>query len=426
MLKHLHIPIFLLTFAIGIVRSHDLMIRELSTSPFPINKVDITKKLKDMPKRLTKEEFIERAMLVHGDKYDYSKVNYVDAHTKVCITCQEHGDFWQMPYSHLNGKGCAICGREKTVNCNRLSQDVVIEKMIATHGNFYNYSKFVYVDMHTKCVITCPIHGDFLQSAHEHISGQGCPICSGKQKWTEEMFLGMAHEKFGSKFIYHHNFVCSNTITKITCPIHGDFYTSPRNHLRSSFGCPKCAYDHFAKKQTYSLDLFIQKAKNKWGDTYDYSMINESNYINTKNKVPIICHKHGLFWQNPNNHLNGHGCPHCKRSLGEDKVALFLDTHKIKYETQYIFNNNNILCTNNYFRVDFYLPENNTIIEYNGQQHYKEVLVFSERTLEQQQERDYALRQYCKESNINLIEIPYWDYDNIDCILKNKLKIKRL
>ena len=426
MLKHLHIPIFLLTFAIGIVRSHDLMIRELSTSPFPINKVDITKKLKDMPKRLTKEEFIERAMLVHGDKYDYSKVNYVDAHTKVCITCQEHGDFWQMPYSHLNGKGCAICGREKTVNCNRLSQDVVIEKMIATHGNFYNYSKFVYVDMHTKGVITCPIHGDFLQSAHEHISGQGCPICSGKQKWTEEMFLGMAHEKFGSKFIYHHNFVGSNTITKITCPIHGDFYTSPRNHLRSSFGCPKCAYDHFAKKQTYSLDLFIQKAKNKWGDTYDYSMINESNYINTKNKVPIICHKHGLFWQNPNNHLNGHGCPHCKRSLGEDKVALFLYTHKIKYETQYIFNNNNILCTNNYFRVDFYLPENNTIIEYNGQQHYKEVLVFSERTLEQQQERDYALRQYCKESNINLIEIPYWDYDNIDCILKNKLKIKRL
>ena len=426
MLKHLHIPIFLLIFAIGIVRSHDLMIRELSTSPFPINKVDITKKLKDMPKRLTKEEFIERAMLVHGDKYDYSKVNYVDAHTKVCITCQEHGDFWQMPYSHLNGKGCAICGREKTVNCNRLSQDVVIEKMIATHGNFYNYSKFVYVDMHTKGVITCPIHGDFLQSAHEHISGQGCPICSGKQKWTEEMFLGMAHEKFGSKFIYHHNFVGSNTITKITCPIHGDFYTSPRNHLRSSFGCPKCAYDHFAKKQTYSLDLFIQKAKNKWGDTYDYYMINESNYINTKNKVPIICHKHGLFWQNPNNHLNGHGCPHCKRSLGEDKVALFLDTHKIKYETQYIFNNNNILCTNNYFRVDFYLPENNTIIEYNGQQHYKEVLVFSERTLEQQQERDYALRQYCKESNINLIEIPYWDYNNIDCILKNKLKIKRL
>lgn len=426
MLKHLHIPIFLLIFAIGIVGSSYPMTRELSTSPFPVNKVDITKKLKYMPKRLTKEDFIERAMLVHGNKYDYSKVNYVDAHTKVCITCQEHGDFWQQPYSHLNGKGCPVCGKEKNDNSKRLSQDVVIERMVAVHGDFYDYSKFVYVDMHTKGVIICHIHGDFLQSAHEHISGQKCPICSGKQKWTEEMFLGMAHKKFGNKFIYHHNFVDSNTITKITCPIHGDFYTSPRNHLRSSFGCPKCAYDHLAKKQTYSFDLFIQKAKNKWGDTYDYSMINESNYINTKNKVPIICHKHGLFWQNPNNHLYGQGCPHCKRSLGEDKVALFLDTHKIKYETQCIFNNNNILCKNNYFRVDFYLPENNTIIEYNGQQHYKEVLVFSERTLEQQKERDSALRQYCKESNINLIEIPYWDYDNIDGILKNKLKIKML
>ena len=65
-----------------------------------------------MRKQKTTEQFIIDAKKIHGNKYDYSKVNYVDAHTKVCITCQEHGDFWQQPYSHLNGRGCPVCGKE--------------------------------------------------------------------------------------------------------------------------------------------------------------------------------------------------------------------------------------------------------------------------------------------------------------------------
>lgn len=425
MVKFLHISILLLIFAIGIVGSSYPMTRELSTSPFPINKVDITKKLKDMPKRLTKEGFIERAILVHGDKYDYSKANYVNAHTKVCITCQEHGDFWQMPYSHLNGKGCAICGREKTINCKRLSQDVVIEKMIATHGNFYNYSKFVYVDMHTKGVIICPIHGEFLQTAHEHISGQQCPICSGKQKWTEEMFLNMAHKKFGNKFVYNHDFVDSNTKIRITCPMDGDFYISPRNHLRNAYGCSKCAIRHQSKAQTLPWNVFVEKAKNKFGDRYDYSMINEHNYIDTKHKVPIVCDKHGVFWQTPNNHINGAGCPHCLRSLGEEKVALFLDVNEITYYPQYRIKNDNLFCKNKYFEVDFYIPTKNVVIEYNGEQHYHPVDLWGgEEKLEIQKERDNALRQYCEEHKISLIEIPCWDYDNVETILKKELKLK--
>jgi hypothetical protein len=153
-------------------------------------------------------------------------------------------------------------------------------------------------------------------------------------------------------------------------------------------------------------------------------MINETNYINTKHKVPILCQKHGVFFQTPNNHLQGAGCPHCLRSLGEEKVAAFLDAHNIEYKTQYKFNNDILFCGNRFFKADFYLPNHNIVIEYNGQQHYKDVIIFSERTLEEQKERDFALRQYCKEHKITLIEIPYWDYDNIDEILKRNLKIK--
>jgi hypothetical protein len=237
------------------------MTRELSTSPFPINKVDVIKKLNIMPKKLTQEEFVRRAKEIHGNKYDYSKVKYVDAHTKVCITCYKHGDFWQKAYSHLNGRGCALCGLEEKANNQRLTRDVVVKRMITTHGNTYDYSKFSYVDMHTKGVIICPIHGEFLQTAHEHISGQGCPICAGKAKWTSEMFLAMTKEKFSGKFVYHNDFVDANTNIKITCPNHGDFYLSPVNHLKSVFGCPQCAYNHVAKIQTHSLDAFIKKSK---------------------------------------------------------------------------------------------------------------------------------------------------------------------
>lgn len=413
----------MLIFAIGIVGSHDPMTRELSTSPFPINKVDVTKKLNDMPKRLTTDEFIRKARKVHGDKYDYSKVKYVDAHTKVCITCNEHGDFGQTPNSHLNGSGCPVCGTLKVNDSNRLTQDVVVERMTAKHNGFYDYSKFVYVDMHTKGIIICPIHGFFIQSAHEHIKGQGCPMCTGKQKWTEEYFLKLARDKYGDQFIYHNDFVDANTIIEITCSEHGSFYTTPRNHLRSEFGCPQCSREHFAKQQTLPWQLFIEKAKDKWGDTFDYSMINNTNYIDTKHKVPIICPKHGLFLQKPNNHLNGAGCPYCLRSLGEEKVALFLTKNNIEYRQQYRFNNDILFCSNKYFRVDFYLPVQNFVIEYNGEQHYKYVAIFSERTFEQQQERDCALRQYCREHKITLIEIPYWDYDNIDTILKKNLKL---
>lgn len=123
-------------------------------------------------KRLTTEEFIKKAKEVHGDKYDYSKVEYVNAKLKVCIICPIHGEFWQTPSNHLDGKGCIKCGG----NC-KIGRESFIEKSMKIHKNRYDYSKVTYVNISTKVCIICPIHGEFWQKPSNHLLGRGCPEC---------------------------------------------------------------------------------------------------------------------------------------------------------------------------------------------------------------------------------------------------------
>ena len=124
-----------------------------------------------MGKKLTTEEFIKRVKQVHGDRYDYSKVEYINAQQKVCIICPEHGEFWQNPFGHLSGRGCKECG--KPVKSFR----EYVQAAKRVHGNKYNYlSKKVEVGR-TYLLIVCPIHGEFWQRSDHHLQGQGCPKC---------------------------------------------------------------------------------------------------------------------------------------------------------------------------------------------------------------------------------------------------------
>ena len=122
--------------------------------------------------RLTTEEFISRAKKIHGDKYDYSKVDYVNATTPVEIVCMLHGSFMQKPTMHLNGKGCQICGGSLP-----LTTEEFVERARKIHGDKYDYSKVEYINSQTKVCIICPEHGEFWQIAGHHLNGVGCPIC---------------------------------------------------------------------------------------------------------------------------------------------------------------------------------------------------------------------------------------------------------
>ena len=137
-----------------------------------------------MSKKLTTEIFIERARKIHGNKYDYSKVVYVNCYSLIIIICPLHGEFVQTPTVHLSGRGCQKCG-----GTTRLTTEEFINKARKIHGNTYDYSKVVYVNTHIEIIIICPKHGEFLQTPNGHLSGKGCMKCSGLEKSTTEKFI---------------------------------------------------------------------------------------------------------------------------------------------------------------------------------------------------------------------------------------------
>ena len=172
----------------------------------------------------------------------------------------------------------------------------------------------------------------------------------------------------------------------------------------------------------YSTEKFIEKAKQVHGDKYDYSKV---IYNGAMEKVCIACPIHGEFWMTPSTHLRGSGCPYCSLSKGEEKIEKFLCEHGVCHERQYEIHYKTLFFQQNKIKVDFYIPSQNTFIEYNGQQHYNPIEKWGgQEELEKQQARDMALRQYCEERNIRLIEIPYTEFNNIDNILVKELKFK--
>jgi hypothetical protein len=192
-----------------------------------------------MAKKLTTEEFINRARAVHGDKYGYDEVVYVNARTKVSILCDEHGRFEQLPNSHLNGQGCKLCHFTCLTSCT----DSFIKKAESLFGTTYIYDDVVYVNNNTSVIIKCRVHGKFKQLPRVHLSGHGCVKCAhAENSMSSEEFINKASYLHGEKYTYEKtNYKGSHNKIAITCKKHGDFIQTPSNHLYGLTGCPKCA-----------------------------------------------------------------------------------------------------------------------------------------------------------------------------------------
>lgn len=165
-----------------------------------------------MPRKLTREEFVEKAKAVHGDRYDYSETEYVDSITKVKIICPVHGIFLLRPADHVNkGYGCKLCSIKEFSEKRKLSREEIIERSNRIHGNRYDYSKFEYAGYDKKSIIICPEHGEFLQTPHHHLAGQGCPYC---QKSIGENRVKRFLEENGYDYIPQKSFeTCRNPKT---------------------------------------------------------------------------------------------------------------------------------------------------------------------------------------------------------------------
>ena len=263
-------------------------------------------------KRLTTDEFIKRSRKIHGDKYDYSKVNYTGIYNEVCIICPIHGEFFQLPNAHLRGKGCKKCSMEKLwKNKKKITTECVIEKGKEIYGEKYSYNKTVY---------------------------------NG----------------------YNNQFT-------VTCPLHGDFETNYRKFILKKHGCKKCGkISMWDNRGRITTEDFIKKANEIHSNKYDYS---KAVYKRIDSKVTIICPEHGEFLQTPAKHLAGQECPECNGKLNKAECRLWRRLQK-KYNKLEILHNYYNKTIFGKKSIDIFFKDKNISIEYQGGEHFVPIKIF--------------------------------------------------
>ena len=220
--------------------------------------------------------FISKANKIHKNRYDYSKVNYINAKTKVTIICSEHGEFQQTPSNHLSNYNCQKCAKNFQLDTNSY-----IEKAKVIHNDKYDYSKVEYVNTDTQIIIICREHGEFIQIPDFHINRKcGCPKCSNNVKLNILEFIEKAEKIHGNKYDYSKvEYVNNYTSVIIICKKHGEFLQKPFVHLLQH-GCPSCInkteYKFYEKiKEIYPTikrQYKVEWCKNKQRLPFDFAI----------------------------------------------------------------------------------------------------------------------------------------------------------
>jgi hypothetical protein len=252
--------------------------------------------------RDTTRDFIVKATAKHGAKYDYSKVEYFNAKTKVVISCNTCGStFSQTANLHLsNAGGCKIC-----VSARARVPEVNYVGKVFGHLNVLRWENGKWL-----CQCDC---GNMKHVATTHLKNGATRSCGCINKWTLEQFIRDAEHVHGDRFDYSAvEFKDSNTPVQIRCRKHDyNFKQSPQAHVAGR-GCIKCGFESTKVKQACSKEDFIVKARGVHGEKYDYSAV---EYVNVSTKIKIICNSCGSkFIQSPNAHLVGKGCVTCNKT----------------------------------------------------------------------------------------------------------------
>lgn len=268
-----------------------------------------------------------------------------------------------------------------------------IVKAKQVHNSKYDYSQSKYINSSTKVCIVCPKHGEFWQTPNNHLYGFGCKKCGVEQRTikralTTESFIKKANEVHSNKYQYDKVvYSTSKEDVCIICPIHGEFWQRASAHL-SGQGCPICAVEDTVNRCKHTKEIFVQRAIKVHNSKYNYSKV---NYVNNRTKICITCSKHGDFWQTPDNHLNGHGCPKCGATLshGEETILKLLSKLQPQQRNRTILNGK---------EIDIYIPSLKLGVEYNGLYWHSEA---------NGKNKNYHINKLnnCKKQGVNLIQI---------------------
>lgn len=388
-----------------------------------------------MKRRDTADDFIRKSEKLYPGRLDYSNVIYINSRTEVILICKKHGtEFNIKPSSHLSGNfGCPDCAKEINSRTaisrkGKKKSDIwTFEKFksacIAKFGNKFNYDKAEkeYVNFKTPVTIVCPEHGEFKVTPYNHHrSITGCPKCGHdlmikNKTFTREKFIELAELKFPGKFDYS-KVIYTRAKDKviIRCIKHDkEFEITPDVFLGSKHGCPDCAKGAAGLFSKYTISELQEAINSIYGD--GVYVIPEQKYEG----IYVDIRVHDIKWNEdfvtkPVYLLSGTGNPnHRNKSTGEQIIIDWCKENSIIFNYQTKITGEGITGRNSsgYVIVDFKLTYNNLpiIIEYNGEQHYKNIPFFHKTldSFEKQIKRDEELRNYCKNNEIKLIEIPY-------------------
>lgn len=298
-----------------------------------------------------------------------------------------------------------------------ITTDIFIKRSIDKHGDKYDYSSTIYKNMKSYVTIVCKKHNYlFYQTPYGHLASKsgGCGKCNpvGKGCSNNDIFINKSILLHGDKYSYDLvDYISSNKKVTIVCNIHGRFMITPNSHLNGR-GCRKCAGNH-----KYEISELISIFNKKYYNKYEYDF---SDYKNIKSRVKVKCPNHSYFETSAELLLNGYGCSSCgKLSIGEERVSKYLTNKGIEYEKQKTFDG---CFYTNKMQFDFYIPEKNVCIEYDGKQHFEPIEYFGGvNSYKEQIIKDEIKNSFCAERGIKLIRIPYYQYNNIEKILHSEL-----
>jgi hypothetical protein len=304
--------------------------------------------------KLDTDSFIKKSIQIWGNKYNYSKTNYIGSNNKVIIICDKHGEFEQLPSNHYI-YGCGICGREKNVRrieLNEKSKNNFEINSNNIHNNFYDYTKSVYIDAKTKVIVICKEHGEFNVSPNNHLRGKGCRKCGT---------IKMANSKIKPYKKY---------------------------------------YDEFIKL---------------YNDNYDYSCV---EWKGSSYPISILCKKHGLFIVVPYLHQRGKGCPKCSNQHSKISIQwLTYMEIKYSVKIIHAQNQGEYLIPNSRYKADGYSESINTIFEFHGDFWHGNPILYDKNkvnirlglTFGELHEKTLQKSNFIRENGYNLIEI--WEND---------------
>lgn len=364
-------------------------------------------------------ELVEKAKKVHGDKYIYDESTFKKSVEKMRIICPIHGEFWQSMHCHINKKqGCPLCGktheRKPFKKKNKLTKENFLSLCCEKFGNKFEYDLTDYKNLSSKITVTCPEHGTFKQTASSHLNSKyGCPKCaadsiSKKNTLTTEGFIKKATAVHGGKYDYSKVVYQGNKRVHIICPIHGDFWQSPHNHLFGN-GCPKCGRQRTIELNRMTQEDFIRRATEMHDSKYDYSKV---KYVDYRTKVTIGCSIHGEFKQTPDDHLQGKGCPKCGNLLSKSENEIYEYCCSLMGKENVIQSEHNVIKPH---EIDIYIPSLKIGIEYNGLRWHSE---------EFGKDRHYHIAKTlaCEKKGIRLIQIFEDEYEFSKDLVLSKIK----